>query len=49
MQLIEIAPGVDLKRDILDQMGFEPIIKTPVKLMNKLIFQDSPMGIKNGW
>lgn len=49
MQLIEIAPGVDLKRDILDQMGFEPIIKTPVKFMNTLIFRDSPMGIKNGW
>ncbi|MEI8378992.1 MAG: CoA-transferase [Planctomycetota bacterium] len=26
MQLIEIAPGIDLQRDILDQMAFRPII-----------------------
>ena len=27
MQLIEIAPGIDLQRDILDQMAFRPIIR----------------------
>ena len=27
MELIEIAPGIDLQKDILDQMGFRPVIK----------------------
>jgi propionate CoA-transferase len=27
LELTEIAPGIDLKRDILDQMGFMPIIR----------------------
>ena len=25
MELIEIAPGIDLQKDILDQMGFRPL------------------------
>ena len=29
LELIEVAPGVDLKRDILDPMDFEPIIRRP--------------------
>jgi propionate CoA-transferase len=37
VELIEYAPGVDIKSDILDRMQFEPIIKNPV-LMGKHIF-----------
>lgn len=29
LELIEIAPGVDLKRDVLDQLDFRPIIRAP--------------------
>lgn len=36
--LIEIAPGVDLKKDILNQMEFEPIISKDLKLMGKETF-----------
>lgn len=36
--LIEIAPGVDLKKDILEQMEFEPIISENLKTMDWKIF-----------
>ena len=43
VELIEIAPGVDLQKDILDQMEFTPIMKQ-VKEMDPRIFRDIPMG-----
>ena len=42
--LKEIAPGVDLQKDVLDQMDFAPIVKN-VKLMDERIFRDAPMGL----
>ena len=47
MELIEIAPGVDLLFDILDHMGFEPIIPREPKLMDKRIFRPELMGFGN--
>ena len=44
LELIEIAPGIDLQTDILNQMDFAPIVHQP-KLMDKRIFSDSPMGL----
>nr|WP_136808743.1 acyl CoA:acetate/3-ketoacid CoA transferase [Desulfosediminicola flagellatus] len=44
MELTEIAPGIDLQKDILDQMDFEPIIKSTPRLMDSRIFRDEPMG-----
>jgi propionate CoA-transferase len=29
LELIEVAPGIDLQRDVIDQMGFRPQIRTP--------------------
>ncbi len=46
MELIEIAPGADLQKDILDQMGFDPIISDDLELMNKKIFGEAVMGLK---
>ncbi len=43
--LKEIAPGVDLRRDILDQMDFAPHFEEPVPLMDARIFQDGLMGL----
>ncbi len=43
--LIEIAPGVDLKKDILDKMSFEPKIAPELREMNSRIFLEEPMGI----
>ena len=44
MHLIEIAPGVDLQTQVLDQIDFKPIIED-VKLMDERIFRDEPMGL----
>ena len=37
VELIEIAPGVEIERDILPYMAFRPIIKHP-RLMESSLF-----------
>ena len=44
--LIEIAPGVDLEKDILDKMEFKPIISKKLKIMDERIFKEGKMNIK---
>jgi propionate CoA-transferase len=46
LELIEIAPGVDLDRDILANMDFRPEIAKDLKLMDERLFIDKPMGLK---
>ena len=46
MALVEIAPGVDLEKDILAQMEFEPIMKGQPQLMDERIFRSVPMDLK---
>jgi propionate CoA-transferase len=43
--LIEIAPGIDLDRDILAQMDFRPEIADDLKLMDQRLFLEPPMGL----
>jgi propionate CoA-transferase len=45
LELIEIAPGVDLERDILAKMDFTPIVRSPA-LMDARIFSPEPMGLR---
>lgn len=40
MTLIEIAPGIDLQKDILDQMEFTPDISADLKTMNPGMFRE---------
>ena len=47
MELVEIAPGMDLERDILSQMDFVPVIDSPPRLMDARIFQSEPMGLRD--
>ena len=44
--LTEVAPGIDIKTQIIDVMGFEPKIDGEVKLMDERIFKDELMGLK---
>jgi propionate CoA-transferase len=46
MELTEIAPGVDLEKDILSLMDFKPVMKTPPKLMDARIFRTESMNLK---
>jgi propionate CoA-transferase len=45
LELLEIAPGVDLRRDVLGQMAFTPLIRCEPRLMDPRIFRDEPMGL----
>jgi len=45
LELTEIAPGVDLERDILGQMDFVPAIAGDLRLMHPAIFRPEPMGL----
>ncbi len=44
LRLAEVAPGVDIERDILPHMGFEPLIDAP-RPMDPGLFQPGPMGL----
>jgi propionate CoA-transferase len=44
--LEEIAPGVDLERDVLARMEFSPTISSELKLMDERIFREAKMGIQ---
>ncbi|MEF8702007.1 MAG: acyl CoA:acetate/3-ketoacid CoA transferase [Candidatus Accumulibacter sp. UW26] len=47
LELIEIAPGVDLQKDILDRMDFVPVMHSPPRLMDGRIFRDEPMKLRS--
>jgi propionate CoA-transferase len=40
LRLIEIAPGIDLERDILAHMGFTPLIAEPLATMDPALFSE---------
>ncbi len=41
IELIEIAPGMDLEKDILQKMEFTPVISPALKMMPSAIFEPS--------
>jgi propionate CoA-transferase len=45
MELIEIAPGMDLQVDILQRMDFTPRISEPLRWMDERIFRPESMGL----
>ena len=46
--LTEIAPGIDLQKDVLDQMEFMPLISENLRLMDERIFREGRMGLCGG-
>jgi propionate CoA-transferase len=49
LQLLEVAPGIDIKKDLLARMEFEPVIRKKPDLMDKRIFEPGLMGMKEAW
>ena len=47
LELVEIAPGVDLEKDVLGKMDFRPAVSPDLKLMDKRLFNAAVMGLKN--
>ncbi|QEJ95308.1 3-oxoacid CoA-transferase [Treponema phagedenis] len=45
IKLIEIAPGVDLQRDVLDLMDFRPEIAENLKTMDANLFKEDKIGL----
>ena len=47
LELVEIAPGIDIERDILAQMEFRPVIRRDPVIMDRRIFLPEPMGLRD--
>jgi propionate CoA-transferase len=45
LELAEIAPGIDIERDILAHMDFQPVVNHP-RLMDARLFLPQPMGLR---
>src|SRR5690606_17963874 len=43
--LVEVAPGIDIDRDILAHMAFRPLIREP-ETMDEAIFLPEPMALR---
>jgi len=47
LELAELAPGVDLERDVLAHMEFRPIVRGEPRLMDARIWRDESMGLRD--
>jgi propionate CoA-transferase len=47
LELIEVAPGIDIERDIVQQMDFAPVINQTPQLMDERIFRPDPMLLRD--
>jgi propionate CoA-transferase len=45
LELTEVAPGIDIERDILAKMAFKPIVGKP-REMDRRIFRSDPIGLR---
>ncbi|MCW5692611.1 MAG: 3-oxoacid CoA-transferase [Pseudolabrys sp.] len=46
LEVIEIAPGIDLEKDVLRHMAFTPRVAADLKLMDKRIFSPGLMNLR---
>ncbi|MGE5162087.1 MAG: acyl CoA:acetate/3-ketoacid CoA transferase, partial [Betaproteobacteria bacterium] len=46
LELVEVAPGIDIEREILARMDFEPIIRGEPRMMDASIFRPEPMNLR---
>lgn len=43
--LIEVAPGIDVERDVLARMGFRPRVAEDLRPMDARLYATGPMGL----
>jgi propionate CoA-transferase len=43
--LIEVAEGIDIERDVIAHIGFEPEVADDVTMMDPRVFAEGPMGL----
>jgi acyl CoA:acetate/3-ketoacid CoA transferase len=46
LEVLEIAPGIDLQRDVLEQAEFPLSVSPELKTMNAALFTDTPFGLQ---
>jgi propionate CoA-transferase len=46
LELTELAPGIDIERDIFAKMAFRPLISPALAPMDPRIFRSEPMGLR---
>jgi propionate CoA-transferase len=46
LELVEVAPGINVERDILARMDFRPLIPRDPAAMDARIFRPEPMGLR---
>ena len=44
LALTEVAPGIDVERDVLGQMGFRPRVADDLRTMDRAPLRDGPDG-----
>ena len=48
LHLIEVAPGIDIQKQIIDLMEFTPKVEGEIKIMDDLLFREERMGLEHG-
>ncbi len=43
LRLVEVAPGIDVQRDVLDKLPFTPLVADPLPTMDAAIFRAGPL------
>ena len=46
IELLEVAPGLDIERDILSAMAFKPVIEREPRVMEAALFSEATMGLR---
>ena len=49
VELCEVAPGIDIDRDVLGRMAFVPKLASDLQMMDERIFRPEPMGLRRDW
>ncbi len=46
VELLEVAPGLDVERDIVGEMGFRPVMTREPAVMEPALFGETPLGLR---